>query len=247
MKSCRHKVFRGWLELFRPPNLFTLPGDIIAGVFLAGFSPEKSILIIPVILISLLLYCAGLLLNDYFDREKDRSERPARPIPSGRVKPVWVLIAAVALILVALTAGFFVGDRVFKIALIITLLIISYNSFARKIPAIGFFVMGLCRGFNLILGAGIGISILNFRVIGAAGVETIYILVLTAIAYNEVKNEKTGLVEKLIKGLIILQLFFLAVSLFVNMQYILYYIPVVLLLFLCFYFSVLVSKKFYGS
>ena len=28
------------------------------------------------------LYLAGMVLNDYFDRDKDAQERPARPIPS---------------------------------------------------------------------------------------------------------------------------------------------------------------------
>ena len=31
------------------------------------------------------IYAAGIVLNDVFDYEIDRVERPGRPLPSGRV------------------------------------------------------------------------------------------------------------------------------------------------------------------
>ena len=37
----------------------------------------------------MVLYAAGMALNDLFDLEIDRAERPARPLPSGRVSPAF--------------------------------------------------------------------------------------------------------------------------------------------------------------
>ena len=77
------EMLYGRLELIRPPNLFTIPGDVLAGASLALISPEKIPHVFPVIAISLLLYMSGLIINDCCDRNIDAIERPHRPIPSG--------------------------------------------------------------------------------------------------------------------------------------------------------------------
>jgi len=57
-----------WLRLFRLPNLLTVPGDVLAGFLLTSTITAgawgKLLLAIPS---SLMLYAAGLLLNDLFD------------------------------------------------------------------------------------------------------------------------------------------------------------------------------------
>ncbi|NBV85120.1 MAG: hypothetical protein EBS01_02380 [Verrucomicrobia bacterium] len=78
-----------WLQLFRAPNLFTVPGDPIAGYLIAyaGFFDTS---IVFVTMASLAFYGAGLLLNDLIDIAEDRAERPNRPLPSGQVSPTTV-------------------------------------------------------------------------------------------------------------------------------------------------------------
>ncbi|MEM6507736.1 MAG: UbiA family prenyltransferase [Planctomycetota bacterium] len=48
-----------------------------------------------------LLYCGGMVLNDYWDREIDAKERPGRPIPSGRVSPAQARNFAIGMIVAA--------------------------------------------------------------------------------------------------------------------------------------------------
>ncbi|MBR4318381.1 MAG: UbiA family prenyltransferase [Kiritimatiellae bacterium] len=79
----KQRSWQVWAELLRLPNLFTVPGDILAGWVLAGMRGAFPVL--PIIA-SLCLYSAGLLLNDACDAKIDAHERPSRPIPSGRVK-----------------------------------------------------------------------------------------------------------------------------------------------------------------
>ena len=74
---------KAWLALLRPPNLPTLPGDPLAGWCLAGGGDWPGVIAAAVAV--LLLYMAGLILNDVADIEIDRRERPDRPLPSGRV------------------------------------------------------------------------------------------------------------------------------------------------------------------
>lgn len=257
----RSTILSAWIELIRLPNIFTIPGDILAGVFLAGINTGEIHLILPVIIISFFLYISGLMLNDYFDRETDKLERPSRPIPSGRVKPESVLTVSLVLIGIALALSLMATARilVFRIVLIIVFLVFSYNAFARKIPLIGFIVMGLCRGFNVILGASICAKPFDSMVLGGAGIETIYITIVSAIAYNEInpalhpfnktdtKTKRTHVVGTLIRYLILVQFILIAVSIFNNSGQLSYSLTAMAFLLLLFFVSRLASKKYYGS
>ncbi|MCF6159104.1 MAG: hypothetical protein E3K32_11175 [wastewater metagenome] len=200
----RSEVLRGWFELIRPPNLFTVPGDILAGASLA-FIPEYRILkLFSVIGISILLYISGLILNDYCDRETDRTERPSRPLPSGRVRPGTSLFVSVLLISTAFSIGFVIdgkkplplrllffpqeGVSVFQVVLILVVLILLYNGPARRIPWLGFVLMGSCRGLNILFGAAVCDTNFSREVLYGAGIEALYIVLVSSIAYSEVKN-----------------------------------------------------------
>src|SRR5438876_11164896 len=75
---------RAWLQLFRVPNLFTVPGDPLAG-FLLATGGRIDARVVFAILASLFLYAAGLAMNDLADFDEDRRERPKRPLASGAI------------------------------------------------------------------------------------------------------------------------------------------------------------------
>ncbi len=183
----RAEVLGGWLELVRLPNLFTIPGDILAGASLALISKGEIPFIPPVVIISLLLYMSGLILNDYCDREIDKKQRPNRPIPSGRVSPHIALTTALALMSLAVIISYLIGS-VFGVTLGLLVLIVLYNGPARKIPWLGMLVMGLCRGCNVLLGAALGKNPFSYMVLIGAGGETLYVAAVSALAYNETKG-----------------------------------------------------------
>src|SRR3954447_23838104 len=91
-------VVRVWLQLFRAPNLFTVPGDPLAGFLLAnGSDLDRSVVF--AIVASLCFYAAGLLMNDLADEAEDLRERPNRPLPSGAVRrrSVWAVMGVLCL------------------------------------------------------------------------------------------------------------------------------------------------------
>ena len=142
----KQRSWQVWAELLRLPNLFTVPGDILAGWVLAGMRGTFPVL--PIIA-SLCLYSAGLLLNDACDAKIDAHERPSRPIPSGRVKRstvFWVAIVLAALGLLCSGSGL-------PAAIVLLGLIVFYDTIAKHIPWVGVITMGCCRGMNLYLGA----------------------------------------------------------------------------------------------
>lgn len=193
---------RAWLELIRLPNLFTVPGDPLAGMFLAyaltkqsaGFSPEAFFLTAGwLLLASLMLYTAGLLLNDFVDYSEDLATRPGRPLPSGRVKRTQAMVAGALLLGGAQVVATIVAPQSWLLVSCLILLILLYNFFLKRIPFLGVFTMGLCRGANVLLGASVLTSELFHPLLVSAGlVSTFYIFAVSLLAKDETQKLPAG-------------------------------------------------------
>lgn len=143
---------RTWLQLFRAPNLFTVPGDPLAGYLLACYGALEPVIALP-IFASLLFYASGLLLNDLADLAEDRAERPSRPLPSGDAHPVVVGVVMVLLALGGLALCAKVGVWTLGVGVALLLSVVNYNMQGKRVPGVGALNMGLCRGLSLLLGA----------------------------------------------------------------------------------------------
>ena len=143
---------RTWLQLLRAPNLFTVPGDPLAGYLLACYGAVGPRIAVG-IFASLFLYAAGLLLNDVADLAEDRAERPARPLPSGAASRATVIAVMLALAIAGLALCAVGGVWTFGVGLVLVLAITTYNLGLKRVPVAGAVNMGLCRGLSLLLGA----------------------------------------------------------------------------------------------
>jgi 4-hydroxybenzoate polyprenyltransferase len=140
-------------ELVRAPAALTVPGDGLAGAA-AGFPLGGRTAALTAS--SVCLYWAGMALNDYVDRDVDAVERPARPIPSGRVSPRAALGTATALTAAGLAiAGAAGGTRALGVAVPLTCAVWAYD-LGLKGTAAGPPVMAAARGLDIVLGAGVG-------------------------------------------------------------------------------------------
>lgn len=145
-------AIKPYLQLVRLPNIFTAAADSLAGWLLVHGTFSEPRKWLPLVLASAFTYAGGIVLNDLFDLEVDRLERPSRPLPSGQVP--WRVAFALALIF--LSAGVFLvvisgswQGLIVEMALIGCIL--AYDGGAKR-SAIGPEVMGACRGLNLLLG-----------------------------------------------------------------------------------------------
>lgn len=191
MKKTRNKKLKSWLQLIRIPNLFTVPGDILAGhAAVVLFTDFSLVNFVTLCIISALLYCGGLILNDCFDYEEDLKERPKRPLPSGAITMQEAYGTWLMMTLGAIFLSWLLSTATLNITLIIIGLVILYNGPARKFPKFAFITMGLCRGFNILLGASVAWdhSAFSFQVAPVFLTETLYILAVTYIAYHETSN-----------------------------------------------------------
>jgi 4-hydroxybenzoate polyprenyltransferase len=143
-------MLRAYLELLRPANVATALADVLAGFAVAGLANRAAL---PWLLgATACLYAGGVVLNDYFDREIDRVERPERPIPSGRVPARaagWlggILLAAGVLF----ASG--ANPTAAIVALAVAALVLFYDAAGKRLAAVASINMGLCRATNLLLG-----------------------------------------------------------------------------------------------
>lgn len=202
---------RAWLEILRPPNLPTVPGDPLAGGLLAvsaGCAMDAGRLLFAAVS-ALLLYAAGLVWNDCFDVEQDRRERPSRPIPSGRVRLPGARSAATVLSIAGVGAGFLAGNAAGRMACLVLVLVLLYDALSKRLPVAGPVNMGLCRGGSVLLGAAAvsGRLIPPVRSTAGAAVVACYVAVVTAMARTEVTGGPVtpALIGRLIRGLLLLQ------------------------------------------
>ena len=148
---------KAWLQLFRVPNLFTVPGDPLAG-FLIATGGRLDSRVVCAVLASLCIYAAGLAMNDLADFAEDKCERPKRPLPSGAISCGAAWFAVVNLIIVGLGLCFLAGPAAVLMGFGTVLGVVLYNFLTKRIPVIGALNMGVCRGLSLLLGAAAGLS-----------------------------------------------------------------------------------------
>jgi 4-hydroxybenzoate polyprenyltransferase len=180
---------KAYAQLLRIPNVFTAVADValgwLAALTVRGVAAELPTWTGLVVLAaaSACLYSAGMVLNDYFDVEEDRRERPYRPIPSGRVSDrtagllgCGLLVAGVAL--AALAPGGMAGVT----AALIAVGVLVYDGWLKRTPLapVG---MAWCRFWNVILGTGM--IVLPGWVLLLAGVVATYIAGVTWFARTE--------------------------------------------------------------
>lgn len=148
---------RTWLELVRLPATFTAPADVLAGATFVGalqgtsFNAETGVRLLGAVVASALVYAAGMAANDYCDAKLDATERPHRPIPSGRLTRATVLRFVLALQLVAVLVGGLVGFAT-GVAVAATIIATWLYNGPLKDAWIGPGVMGLCRYGNACIG-----------------------------------------------------------------------------------------------
>ncbi len=183
---------RAWLELLRLPNLFTLPGDVLAGMALVSLGsalPAPS-RIAAAVACSLALYALGLILNDITDVTEDRVERPHRPLPSGRISSRAALGAGLGAAFLAWASALGAGRAPAMVAGGLMVVILGYTYGRRWLPGhLPALVMGVCRAGNLALGAAFARPEWDFMVPTplalAMGGSLLYITAVTLLARHE--------------------------------------------------------------
>jgi 4-hydroxybenzoate polyprenyltransferase len=168
--------------LVRLPAALSVPGDTLAGMSssASGIVPDRR-LAMPAA--SVLLYWAGMALNDYADRDLDLLERPERPIPSGRVLPGEALALAAGLSVAGVATAAWAGGRpAAGAALALVSTVWAYDLVLKNGPA-GPAAMATARALDVVLGAAVagpgGTRSMGLRPAVAVGLHTAGVTLLS--------------------------------------------------------------------
>ena len=193
-------MFKEYLQLIRLPGIFTAFSNVLIGYFFS-FSFNSEIIFLPYLLVaSGMLFCSGMIFNDYFDYNLDKKERSFRPLPSGKIsKQNALLIGFIFLILANISASF-LGFNSLIISLTLSCMILFYNLKLKSISFLGILNLSLIRMLNILLGFSIiGISFEFIQYLLPLG---IFIIGTSILAKNEVKSNLV--IYKKLNGIIII-------------------------------------------
>jgi geranylgeranylglycerol-phosphate geranylgeranyltransferase len=125
------------------------------GVWIGGYLSGATGGNIDIYLASLAaaLVCgAGNALNDYIDREADRTNHPTRPLPAGKLPAHTALLTAALFNALAIVAAGFVNAWVLGIVLASAVLLVTYNLRLKGVPVLGNILVSALGGGTFMAG-----------------------------------------------------------------------------------------------
>lgn len=118
---------KSYIELTRPANGLIAAASILVGaVITGGLDPVWRIALACIS--GFCIAGGGNSINDYFDIEIDRINRPNRPLPSARLSRKGSLLFTLTLFVIGTGAGVLLGPYIGSIAFGSTLLLILYSA-----------------------------------------------------------------------------------------------------------------------
>ena len=116
-----------WFRLLRPGNaLLAAAAAVVAGLIAAGGELELLVALVSALSVACCV-AGGNALNDWYDRESDRENHPARPLPAGEISPTTALWLARALMLAAVALAALLNPPALVIATVAVLLLVLYE------------------------------------------------------------------------------------------------------------------------
>ncbi|MCD0460574.1 UbiA family prenyltransferase [Roseiconus lacunae] len=218
-----------WLQLIRLPTVFTVLADVSAAYLLIAGGPVAPLRLLTVLVAGVALYWAGMVLNDVFDVDKDRHERPGRPIPSGAVslfaakRAGWILL--IIGVLAAAASGYVTAGPADAagglpstwfpavVAMALASMVVAYDGPLKATPFAPA-AMGSCRFLSFMLGASAALPMVDGlpeipRFVWSIALGFgVYVMGITTLARDEATggdptNRRTGFVLMLI-GIVML-------------------------------------------
>jgi geranylgeranylglycerol-phosphate geranylgeranyltransferase len=144
----------GYVSITRPVNSLAAGlAAIVAYLIATGTIIPETLLLFAVVA---LITAAGNVINDYFDMEIDRVNRPDRPIPSGQVSLPAARAYATTLFLAGVLVCLLTNALCIAIAVFNSLLLIAYAAKLKRTPLLGNIAVSFLAGSMFLFGGALG-------------------------------------------------------------------------------------------
>jgi geranylgeranylglycerol-phosphate geranylgeranyltransferase len=146
------KSLKAFFTIIRPLNcLITFFTIIIAAFICAETLIYKTILLAG--FAGALVNAGGNIINDYFDIEIDRINRPQRPLPSGAISLKSALSLYLYLTLFAFAIIYNLSIEALTIVIVTSVMLFLYSYKLKGIPLIGNIVVAFFTGLAFLFGS----------------------------------------------------------------------------------------------
>jgi len=146
-----HDTARGVVELARPGNCVAAAVLTGTGAFVAGIDAAVGLTAVAMV-VTAVAVAAGNAINDYFDREIDAINRPARPIPRGAVSPRGALAVAAGWFVLAVALAALLPPLSIAIAAVNLVALVTYTTVFKGTPGLGNVLVSYLVGSTFLFG-----------------------------------------------------------------------------------------------
>jgi len=146
--------FKTLADIARLRNVLIAFFGVLTGALLFSMdSPLPPFEVLGAAISAALILAGGNALNDYFDFEIDKLNKPKRPIPSGRITRPDAFILAMTFFLIGLGLAKSINRFCLGIAIINTIVLIVYGRWGKKMLVVSNLVVAYLVGSVFIYGA----------------------------------------------------------------------------------------------
>ncbi len=141
----------GLLQIIRPVNVIIAMASVLLAVLICN--PHTRLRdVLLAMLVGGLVTSGANAINDYFDIEIDRINRPRRPLPAGLLSPSAARMVAFSLFALALALAAFLGPQSLLIVGVSVPLVYAYSAVFKTTAVWGNLIVGLISGLAFIFG-----------------------------------------------------------------------------------------------
>ena len=145
---------RAYLDLVRPLNLLITFLSVCAASVIAGAGPDDSFAVLAAGLSAALIAAGANAVNDFYDVDIDRVNRPDRPIPRGDLSPKNAWHSWVVLTISGFGLSLLIGSGLcVAISIGAAVLLYVYSSTWKSTPLTGNIVVSIMTGMAFMYGA----------------------------------------------------------------------------------------------
>ncbi|MEM2942092.1 MAG: UbiA family prenyltransferase [Candidatus Bathyarchaeia archaeon] len=143
------------LRMVRPINCLMIGFAVVVAEFIAVGGPPQLHEAALGSLSAVLLMAGTMAINDYFDLEADRINRPYRPLPSGLITPRQAVSVGLATLAVGLSAAASLNMDALATATAALFLTVYYNMKGKRTGFFGNILVSICIGLPFVFGGAV--------------------------------------------------------------------------------------------
>ncbi|MEE9431509.1 MAG: geranylgeranylglycerol-phosphate geranylgeranyltransferase [Melioribacteraceae bacterium] len=169
------KTIIATIKISRPINAIITFAVVIVAAIICAKNIEVDFRTFYAGLSAMLVAAAGNIINDYFDYEIDKVNRPNRVLPSGEMSKKTALLLYIVVSVVAIILSYIVSYSAIIIVLLTTAILFFYSSYFKGVPLVGNILIATCTGLAFIYG---GVAVENWK---AAIIPSIFAFLINLI------------------------------------------------------------------